>query len=72
MTDTKVTASLSAWEENMVSELASQYDVPDEVVLNIGVTFLLNELSGSANGKQSLLNSIRPVGFDKSDVVDAG
>ncbi len=61
MKDVKVNASLAEWEENMVDELCAQYRIPDDVVLNIGITFLLNEMSASMNGMPSLLNSINPV-----------
>ena len=54
----RVDATLSEWEEMMVDDLCKQYNLPDDVVLNIGVTFLLNELQGSANGKPSILNSM--------------
>lgn len=70
----KVDAALSDWEEVMVDELCKQYDLPDSVVLNIGVTFLMNELSGSMNGKPSLLNSIHASGLHNEvtlpDVVE--
>lgn len=70
----KVDAALSEWEEMMVAELAAQHNVADDVVLSIGVTFLMNELSGSMNGKPSLLNSIHAAGLNNDtnlpDVVD--
>ena len=53
--------SLCDWEETMVDDLCRQYNLPDSVILNIGVTFLMNEISASQNGKQSLLNSISKV-----------
>lgn len=76
----QVDAALSEWEEDMVADLSEQYGLSDEIVLNIGVTFLMNELSASMNGKPSLLNSIQAAGFhndvtlpdtvDESDVVE--
>lgn len=70
----KVNAALSDWEESMVSELAETYGVDDDVVLNIGITFLMNELSASMNGKTSLLNSIHASGLNNGvtlpDIID--
>lgn len=70
----QVNASLSEWEEMMVTELAQKFGVDEDVVLNIGVTFLVNELSGSMNGKPSLLNSIHAAGANNEvtlpDVIE--
>ena len=60
----QVNASLSDWEEMMLTELSQKYGLDDNVVLDIGVTFLLNEMSASMNGKPSLLNSIHAAGFN--------
>lgn len=60
----QVNASLSDWEEMMLMELSQKYGLDDNVVLDIGVTFLLNEMSASMNGKPSLLNSIHAAGFN--------
>ena len=72
----KVDATLSDWEEMMVDDLCKQYNLPDNVVLNIGITFLMNELSGSMNGKPSLLNSIHASGINNDvtlpDTIDEG
>lgn len=64
----QVNASLSDWEEMMLTELSQKYGLDDNVVLDIGVTFLLNEMSASMNGKSSLLNSIHAAGFN-NDVI---
>lgn len=60
----KVEATLSDWEENMVDELALKYGLSGDVVLDIGCTFLVNELSGAMNGKVCILNSMRKSGFN--------
>lgn len=60
----QVDAALSDWEESMISELSDAYGISDDIVLNIGVTFLMNELSASMNGKPSLLNSIHAAGLN--------
>ncbi len=60
----QVNASLSDWEEMMLTELSQKYGLDDNVVLDIGVTFLLNEMSASMNGNPSLLNSIHAAGFN--------
>lgn len=64
---TQINAALSEWEEQMIADLAKQYSLSDTTVLNIGVTFLINELSASANGKPSLLNSMHPSDPSKND-----
>ena len=70
----KIDATLSDWEEQMVEDLAKQYDLQDDVILQIGVTFLVNEMSASMNGKQSLLNSMHSAGVNNDvslpDVID--
>lgn len=72
----QVNASLSDWEEQMVTDLAAQYNLPDDVILQIGVTFMMNEMSASMNGKPSLLNSIHAAGLNNDtnlpDVVTEG
>ena len=55
----------------MLSELSQKYGLDDDVVLDIGVTFLLNEMSASMNGKPSLLNSIHAAGFSNDITLSA-
>ena len=65
----QVNASLADWEEMMVSELSQQFGLDDEVVLHIGVTFLMNEMSASMNGKPSLLNTVHAAGFNNEIIL---
>lgn len=56
----KVEASLSEWEEMMVNELSQKFNISDDVILEIGITFIVNEMSAAMNGKPSIINSISP------------
>lgn len=60
----RLDATLSDWEDEMVVELSKKHSVSEDAILDIGVTFLMNELRAAANGKPSLLNSIRNVEFE--------
>lgn len=56
----KVEASLSEWEEMMVNELSQKFNISDDIILEIGITFIVNEMSAAMNGKPSIINSISP------------
>ena len=60
----RLDATLSDWEDEMVVELSKKHSVSEDAILDIGVTFLMNELRAAANGKPSLLNSIRNAEFE--------
>ena len=64
----KLDATTSDWEEAMIVELSAKHKVAEDAVLDIGITFLINELRAAANGQSSILNSIRNSGFDASEV----
>lgn len=55
-----VQASLVDWEENMVSDLSKEYNVPAETVLAIGLTFVVNEMSAAMNQQPCVINTITP------------
>ena len=55
---TQVDATTADWEENMIAELATKYDLDENIVLDIGITFVINEMSAAMNGKQALINTI--------------
>ena len=53
-----VSAVLADWEDEMIVELAKKHNIDENEVLDICVTFLVNEIFGSAHNKQSLFNTI--------------
>lgn len=54
----QINISLEDWEEQMIDELCNKYNLSDKIVMDIGISFLYNELMASMNGKKSLLDAI--------------
>ena len=54
----KLDICLSDWEDQMVEDFCVKYDLPDSVVLDIGVSFLYNELQAGFAGKPCMMSSI--------------
>ena len=62
-----VNASLSDWEEAMLTELSAKYNIPDDIILEIGMTFVVNEMRAAANQQPCVINSIMPNLDNKSE-----
>lgn len=62
----RVNITLSDWEESMLSELSEKYKMNAESILDVGLTFLINELSAAGNQTPCILSSINPV-IDEND-----
>ena len=43
-----------------LDELAAKYNIPDNVILEIGVTFVVNEMSAAMSHNPCIINSIMP------------
>ncbi len=69
----QVNASLSDWEENMLAELAQKHGVSEDAILDIGSTFLSNEILASVNGKPCLMTAIQVaiIKQGKETIIDA-
>ena len=54
----QINACTFEWEELMIEELAKKHKISEDIVLDIGITFLLNETKAITNGKDCILSSM--------------
>lgn len=65
-----VPISTNAWEENMIAELAQKHGIAEDKVLDIGITFLMNEIQSAMNNNPCIMAALSTA-MTKQAYVDA-
>lgn len=54
----KIESTFSDWENEMIADIASKHNVSENDAMDIGLTFLVNEITASINGHDCIMNAI--------------
>jgi len=54
----KTPVNINPWEEEMIAEFAKKYAISEDAVMDIGITFLLNEMESARHHNPCFMTAL--------------